>query len=106
MAEHSEHVWYLSFSVEDKSVELKAFLEAHPDVDVNLHRDKQDQRALHGAAGRGNVASTRLLIDARADLEVRDKGGQTSLFLASHAGNLECLQVLIESKADVKRSRV
>jgi hypothetical protein len=36
MAEESERVWNLSFSEEDKSVELEAFLEAHPGVDVNL----------------------------------------------------------------------
>jgi ankyrin repeat protein len=101
MAEHSEHVWDLSASEEDQSVELKAFLEAHPGVDVNLHRDTQNQRALHCTADEGHAASTRLLIDAKADLEARDKDGVTPMNLASAMGNLDCLEVLIESKANV-----
>jgi hypothetical protein len=101
MAEHSKQVWHISFSEEDNSVELKEFLEAHPDVDVNLHKDGYDGYALHSTAHRGHAASTRLLIDAKADLEVRDCLGQTPLYDASAMRNLDCLQVLIESNADV-----
>jgi ankyrin repeat protein len=102
MEEYSEHVWHLSASEEDQSVELKAFLEAHQGVDVNLHRNTQIRRALHCTALRGHAASTRLLIDAKADMEARDERGVTSLSLASSMGNLDCVEVLIESKADVR----
>jgi hypothetical protein len=104
MADHSEHVWNLSFSEEEKSVELEAFLEAHPGVDVNLARNSQNRRALHCTALRGHAASTRLLIDAKADLEARDERGFAPMYLASAKGNLHCLHVLIENKANVLTS--
>jgi hypothetical protein len=99
--EESEKVFELCGSKEDSSVELATFLEAHPDVDVNLFQDSYGGRSIYAAAFGGRVACTRLLIDAKADLEVRDKDGFTALRFASNQGTLECLQVLIESKADV-----
>jgi hypothetical protein len=102
MAALSEEVYRLSNSGAGNSEELKKFLEAHPGVDVNLHNSDSAKGSLHAAAGRNNAASTRLLIDANADLEARDKMGWTPLNLASQEGNLDCVQVLIESEADVK----
>jgi hypothetical protein len=104
MEELGEQVYDLSVSQEDKSVELEALLEENPGVDVNLFRNpKNGTLALHAAAYRGHAAPTRLLIGAKADLEVKDSTQQaTALWWASHVGNLECLQVLIESKANVQ----
>jgi hypothetical protein len=96
MDKQSEQVYSLSATEDDKSVELGVFLEAHPGVDVNLHQNKYNgYRAIHATAYLNNVASTRLLVDTRADLEVRCVLGQTPLYCASHLGNNECLQVLI-----------
>jgi serine/threonine-protein phosphatase 6 regulatory ankyrin repeat subunit B len=100
--DESTHVFGLCFSEEDKSVELKTFLEEHPDVDVNLFQNVEGGRSIHAAVIRGHVSCVRLLIDAKADLEVRDKDGRTALRYASGTGRQECLQVLIENKADVK----
>jgi ankyrin repeat protein len=102
MAEQSKQVFALSASAENKSVELGVFLEAHPGVDVNLHKDEDDKQALHWAAYRGHATSVRLLVDAKADLEARNLEEYTSLSIAADVGNLDCLQVLIESKADVQ----
>jgi hypothetical protein len=95
-------VYELANSNEDKYVELRAVLDAHPDVDVNLHQGKTGRRSLHATARRGHAVSTRLLINANADLEARDEKGCTPLNLASISGNRDCFQILIESKADVK----
>jgi ankyrin repeat protein len=102
MDKPSKRVFDLSNDEKDKSRKLKAFLEAHPSVDVNLHRDEQGNRALHRAAVNGHVACVRLLVDANADLDARNNEGVTALYWASRYGNFNCLQVLIESKADVK----
>jgi hypothetical protein len=102
--EASKKVFYLCISEEDRSVELKAFLEAQPNVDVNLYQHAMGGQSIHAAAHRGHEACMRLLIEANADLEVRGITGVTAVQLASTAGNLDCLQVLIESKADVNAS--
>jgi ankyrin repeat protein len=102
MAGHPEQVFNLSSSKDDKSVQLKELLEAHPGVDVNLHQDEYGRRSLYFTALWGHAGSTRLLIDANADLEARSKKGWTPLNAASANGNLDCVQVLIDRKADVK----
>jgi ankyrin repeat protein len=101
MFRQSKCVFDLSRDEKDKSRKLKAFLEAHPSVDVNLHRNEHGNRALHEAAFRGHVACVRLLIDAKGDLNAHNNNGVTGLYWASRYGNFDCLQVLIESKADV-----
>jgi ankyrin repeat protein len=102
MAALSEEVYRLSNSDAGNSVELEALLKAHPGVDVNLHKSDSGEGCLRAAAGRNNAASTRLLINASADLEARDKYGYTPLALACDKGNLDCVQVLIENKADAR----
>jgi hypothetical protein len=99
--EDSKNVFDLCWSEEDKSVELKTFIEEHPNVDANLFQDAEGWRSIHAAVLRGHVACMRLLIDAKADLEVRDRGGRTALYCASNTGRQKCLQALIENKADV-----
>jgi hypothetical protein len=48
--EASEKVFDLCVSEEDKSMELEAFMEKHPDVDVNLYQHANDTRSIHAAA--------------------------------------------------------
>jgi ankyrin repeat protein len=100
----AENVFNLAHYEEENAVQLEAFLKEHPGVDVNLHQDEQGHRSIHGAASKrkGNVASTRLLIKAKADLEVRNMYGATLLSLVSATGDDDVLQVLIENKADVR----
>jgi ankyrin repeat protein len=101
----SSKVWALSWSVEERSEELGALLEAHPPekggVNVNLQDRQQARTPLHGAAHRGHTASARLLIDAQASIEARDLDGRTPLALASQEGRSDCIEVLIENKADI-----
>jgi ankyrin repeat protein len=102
MSQDSKHVYELVSSDEDKSAELKEFLEAHPGVDVNLHQSRKGWRATHLAVIRDRAECLQLLVDAKADLEARDAVGRTALLCGSEWGRLRCLQVLMESKADVQ----
>jgi hypothetical protein len=88
----------------DSPRELKALLQAHQGVDVNLYQTANGWRALHASAARGHAACARLLIDAKADMEVRSRKGATPLYFACGWGHLECVQVLLSSNADVAKA--
>jgi hypothetical protein len=103
--QQSKRVFDLSRGKRDRSVALKAFLEAHRGVNVNLYMDEETGLAALGAAvEQGHVASARLLIDANADLQAGTFQPGAPASLACMNGNLECLQVLIDSKADIHAS--
>jgi hypothetical protein len=85
----------------DPLVKLKAFLDAHPNVDVNRYTNAQGVPVLHVLAIRNYSACIRLLIDMKADVEACGMKGITPLILVSVMGHSESVQVLIESKADV-----
>jgi hypothetical protein len=85
----------------DKSEELTALLQDHPEVDVNLYRNVKGCSALHIASIKGDLGCTQVLIGHGADLEARTEEGDTPVILASHCERPECLKVLIEAKADV-----
>jgi hypothetical protein len=71
-------------------------------ADVNAP-DKHGQTALMWAARKGDVEAARLLVDARADLDVRDctSAGWTPLMHAIHKNQNELALLLIERGADV-----
>jgi hypothetical protein len=105
-ADLSRKVFGVCRGSKDDFVELEALLEAHPEADVNLHTD-DDVRSIHVCAMAGHPKSMRLLINARADLEVRTRGS-TPLVLVCHglphgppAAYLECAKLLIEHNADL-----
>jgi hypothetical protein len=99
----SKRVYDLCNSTQgDKAEELTAFLQEHPEVDVNLYRNANGFDALLIASKRGKLRCIQVLIGHGADLEARiGTNGKTPLILASHYGQLDCLKVLIEAKADV-----
>jgi hypothetical protein len=99
----SKRVYDLCNSTQgDKAEELTAFLQEHPEVDVNLYRNANGFDALLIASKRGKLRCIQVLIGHGADLEARTgTHGRTPLILASYYGQLDCLKVLIEAKADV-----
>jgi hypothetical protein len=97
----SRQVYDLCRSESDKSEELTALLQDHPEVDVNLYRNIKGCTALYGAAHEGNVRCMQVLIGYGADVEARTVGGRSPIMIASSLGHLECLKVLIEARADV-----
>jgi ankyrin repeat protein len=107
----SERVYDACRGEDGDSVKLKALLEAHPDVDVNQHKNQHgcpherkhviDQRAIHATVHHRTTACLKMLLDAKADLEVRDTTGMTPLNRASQSGALGSVRMLIDNKADV-----
>jgi hypothetical protein len=89
---------------EDSSTELRAFLDAHPQVSVTKYRGVNGTHALHWASERGHAACVRMLLDQGADVHARDDCEWTALIFSSLYGQLECMQILIEAKADVNAS--
>jgi hypothetical protein len=60
-------VYDLCIGEAKQSVELEAFLEEHPGVNVNLHRGaRYGYRALHLTALQDHAASTRLQLHTKA----------------------------------------
>jgi ankyrin repeat protein len=57
--------------------------------------------ALHYCAVDGDVASTRLLLDSRADPDIRDANLRTPLHLAMRADHEGVVQELLDRRADV-----
>src|SRR5690606_3771737 len=53
------------------------------------------------AAGTGNAAIIRLLLEAGADVESSNAEGQTALMSVARTGNVEAAQILISHGADV-----
>lgn len=62
---------------------------------------KNGHRALHQAAGAGQVAVLELLLDAGADPQGRDGSGFTALMRAADAANLEAGRLLLDAGAEV-----
>jgi hypothetical protein len=105
--ELSKQVFDICTNEEDPSTELRAFLDAHPQVSVTKYRSRHGKHALNTASLLGHAACVRMLLDQGADVHARDDGewgsNPTALISASD-GNLECMQILIEAKADVNAS--
>jgi ankyrin repeat protein len=80
---------------------LRAFLEAHPEVDVFLHEDGDGYNIVGVAAGNEDTACMQVLLDFGADVNQQDSVGYTGLHVACLAGHVDCARLLIDSKADV-----
>lgn len=57
--------------------------------------------SLHAAAGRGDTAALRRLLDAGTPVDARDERGRTALLVATHADQIDAARLLIERGADV-----
>lgn len=80
--------------MENASV-LKQMLEKGADIEARAQRD---ERALHMAASRGNVAVVQLLLEEGADIEAQDELGKTALHHAVYYEEVTIL--LLEKGAD------
>jgi hypothetical protein len=86
-----------------KSVELKAVLEDHTEVDVDEYKDASfgGERALAATCCNGHTECARLLIDHKADVYAKDREGWTALDGAAFGGHMTCVELLVQSRADV-----
>lgn len=58
--------------------------------------------ALMVAARGGHAAVVRVLVDAKADLNVRSEDGSDALLHAASGGNVDVIKALLEAKADIE----
>jgi ankyrin repeat protein len=81
---------------------LKAYLEEHPEVKVDLFRDGYSFTALHRTSVRQSQRCTELLLDHKADINALTNRGRTPLILACiYEGNEDTALLLIERGADI-----
>jgi hypothetical protein len=81
---------------------LKAYLEEHPEVKVDLYRDDNGRTALHMTSYRRSPKLAELLLDHKADINARTSYGDTCLTLAPHVSdNEDTALLLIERGADI-----
>ena len=59
---------------------------------------------LTGESSRGNVEVVRLLLRARADMELTDSKQRTALMSASEKGHMEVVRLLVEARANMDRT--
>jgi ankyrin repeat protein len=84
---------------------VKRLLKAKADVDVACVNDTGDFgtiTALQAACATGQVRTARLLIKAKANVDLRNSRGACALGMAAYAGQLACAQLLIEAKAMIE----
>jgi ankyrin repeat protein len=103
--ELSKQVYDICVNIEDPSVELKVFLEEHPQVSVNQYRDEWGRQALYVALLRGHAACVRMLLQHGADVQAMAQDGGSVMIEACYSQNIEAraevMQLMIDAKADV-----
>jgi ankyrin repeat protein len=80
---------------------LKAYLEEHPEVKVDLYRNVHGYTALLRTSHRRSPKSTELLLDRKADINARTHGAYTSLMLACRYRGNDTSLILLERGADI-----
>ena len=68
--------------------------------DVNAQEEGNRRTALHYAAGYGDSATARALVQSGADVNARDRAGMTALGWACLKGRVEVAQLLLKANAD------
>ena len=82
--------------------ELGRLLDGHPDLINARGGDFWARTALHMAAWRNRPACVRLLLERRADVNIRDYGDNAyALHFAAEAADFEIVKMLVEAGADV-----
>jgi ankyrin repeat protein len=72
-------------------------------VDPFTYKTPEGDSCLHYAAGRGDVRSIQLLVDAGLDVNFQGDMGYTPLHWAAMSGKTDAVKKLLESGADINR---
>uniref|UniRef100_A0A0G4HXG7 Uncharacterized protein n=1 Tax=Chromera velia CCMP2878 TaxID=1169474 RepID=A0A0G4HXG7_9ALVE len=70
-------------------------------VNVDVRDEERGETALMFASFHGHTDIVRLLVDAKASLDMQDKNGKTALILASENGHTDIMRLLVDAKANV-----
>mmetsp|Transcript_7579 Transcript_7579/g.14042 ORF Transcript_7579/g.14042 Transcript_7579/m.14042 type:complete len:400 (+) Transcript_7579:61-1260(+) len=78
-----------------------------PDFNSTSFQEREWHRtALHYAAEQGHVGIMRLLVDARAELNMQDAQYKMPLHLAIESKKLDAVRLLIDSQADINTGHI
>jgi hypothetical protein len=104
--DESKQVYDMCFFQNDANFYvLKAYLEEHPEVKVDLFKDRDGLTSLHVASYRASAKSTELLLDYKADINVRTNSLRTPLIMThvtrGYMGNEDTALLLLERGADI-----
>ena len=81
--------------------EVQAFLDTHPEVDINNQATLGGKSALHCAVRYGNVKVIKLLLDSGAYIDAITNCCETPLFFAVECENEKIVKLLLDSGANV-----
>jgi hypothetical protein len=87
-------------AVRGDSQEVTKLLEEGADVNLRDTGIKDDSTPLHGAAIEGQIATARILIANRADVNAKNNSGATPLHWAIEGGHAEMVRLLVEAGSD------
>ena len=94
--------WASYYNRANENEALNVLAEAKADFDAQDFR--RGRTALHLAVHRSNSACAQVLVNFKANLELKDVHGDTALYCAAEqpAGNIDTVKVLVEAKSQLK----
>jgi hypothetical protein len=69
-------------------------------VDVNGRENKRQRTALMCSAANGHESCFRVLLEAKADVNLQDSNGDTAIILSVQKKHIEIVRLLLAAKAD------
>ena len=99
----SDALKFVRAAAKGDDAKVKRLLKAK--ADVNHGEENGDGvsgiTALHEACGHGHIGAVRLLLKAKATVDLCNSAGGCALFGASDKGHLECVRLLLKERATV-----
>ncbi len=86
---------------QDKFKDFINLLNEHPEININLLRDDDEQTLLHVAAEKGNLESVTAILERIEDKSPRDNYNDTPLHLAVIKDHSEVVKLLVEQGANI-----
>jgi ankyrin repeat protein len=85
----------------DDVATVRQILNSGTKFDINATNPDDEKTALHYAVERDNIEIVRMLLDAKADPNIKNEFGDTPLAFAAASGSEELIEALIEGGADL-----
>lgn len=94
---------FLSACARADATEVKAMLANDPALVSKL--SPQDHRVLYVAAGEGNAAAVRIMLEAGFDITVQGDSNETPAHIAAFRGDIETIKALLEFNPPLEDAR-
>jgi len=70
---------------------------------VSAHLGNVRKNPLHWALEKKNLPIAKMLVDAKADVELQNASGRTAIQLAAESGTAQVIRLLVDAQADVTK---